>query len=197
MSFRRGSPSRSSLAPRPLSSPVAAFFACAALATPAYADDISRFAGKSIKVDWVTATMFKRTPDGAVGRSSNENRGLHLYIGKSGHVFQYGGFKDYWSKAVQEVGRARDGYPGHMIAFSIQGSRLTRIVKLISGFWALNVDLSADGKSCSMTDGYTPGADGNIIGFDPYTNAPFYQVSRVTESSSCAVLPGNIFAADE
>ena len=174
-------------------------FAWALLAGAAGSDAVcakegGRFRGFSFDVKWSTVTTFRR--DGVTRTTRTENRGLQIYIGLNGHVFEYGGFRDFWGQSVAGLGKARPTRGDEMVATTIINNQLTRIVKLTRGFMIQTIDVSSALDNCTFSEIYKPDAEGKVVGFDPYTRTPFELVSRTFESNTCSVREGNIFSTD-
>jgi hypothetical protein len=150
--------------------------------------------GLSIDVRWSTITTFRR--DGVTRTTPTENRGLKMYIGLGGHVFEYGGFRDFWGQSVAGVGKARQTRGNEMEATAVASGQVTRIFKLTRGFMIQTINVSAAHDSCTFAEDYKPDAEGKLIGFDPYTQRPFELISRTFKSNTCAVTEGNIFLND-
>jgi len=154
----------------------------------------SSLEGLSIEVKWSTVTTFRR--DGVTRSTPIENRGLKMYIGLGGHVFEYGGFRDFWGQSVAGLGKARQIRGNEMEATTIANGQVTRIFKLTRGFMVQTIKVSAAHDSCTFSEDYKPDEEGKLFGFDPYTQRPFEQISRTFKSNTCTVTEGNIFLND-
>jgi len=169
--------------------------AAAACISPVLAKDAGNLKGISIDVKWSTITTFRR--DGVTRTTRLENRGLQMYIGLSGHVFEYSGFRDYWGKTVVEFGKARPAPGNGMVATTIVNGQLTRISKWTRGFMIQTINVSPSLDSCTFAVNYKPDAEGQIVGFDPYTERPYELISQTIVSNTCVVKAGNIFSTEQ
>jgi hypothetical protein len=172
---------------------VAAVLACSC---PVLANDAGNLKGLSVDVKWSTVTTYRR--DGDTRTTTGENRGLKLYVGNGGHVFEYGGFGDFFEKKVMDFGGAGE-FLGteskEMVAVTALNGKLTRIIKLMHGFWIQTIDITSSHDRCSYSETYKPDSDGKVVGYDPYTKTPYELVSRKIVSISCVVKEGNIFSS--
>jgi hypothetical protein len=164
-----------------------------AFSSSVLAKDAGDFKGLSIDVNWSTVTTFRRD-DGMTGTSKLENRGIRMYIGLGGHIFEYGGFLNHWGYSVKEFGKARTYLPRQMVVTTVLKNQLTRIYKLTRGFNIQTIVISPSRDSCTFSDVYKPDASGQLMGFNPNTNKPYELISRTLESYTCVVKVGNIFS---
>jgi hypothetical protein len=162
-------------------------------------DDIK---GYSIEVTGTVSAVF-RSDDPSTPRSGKMQFDRRVYISQKGKFFNYGrnsaGMISEQNQFVSEIDGATSVSRQRMGAWTIEGGNLTRITHHIEGFIVSTISIDPGKSTCTATVTMQP---------DPVTHRFVRQmlsgpgrvvemISMTTDSSTCTIRKGNIFANDQ
>jgi len=171
---------------------VAATLAFGLSPMPAMADDLR---GYSLDISAIWDTTFRQ------GHSGPLYRHHRIYIGQAGDVFDY---VDQTNTAAAEhagtvvaLEAAKTTARDRMRAWTLQGNRLTGLVKVTEGIFASTIDVDPGRTTCTISMLMQPDPNTHRVVIQRLNGQMDEIMSLTIRSYTCTVRKGNIFAADQ